>query len=45
MHGFAYYQNQFSVDYEAISLRMVGWVLGSHERSPSSLDVVIADVK
>ena len=36
---------QFSVDYEAISLRIVGWVLGSPERSPSSLDVVIADVE
>ena len=29
----------------AISLRIVGWVLGSPERSPSTLDVVIADVK
>ena len=25
--------------------RIVGWVLGSPERSPSSLDVVIADVE
>ena len=33
------------MDYEAISLRIVGWVLGSPERSPSSLDVVIADVE
>ena len=29
----------------AISLRIAGWVLGSPERSPSSLDVAIADVK
>ena len=29
----------------AISLRTVGWVLGSPERSPSSLDAVIADAE
>ena len=30
---------------ERNALRIVGWVLGSPERSPSSLDVVIADVE
>ena len=29
----------------AISLRIAGWVLGSPERSLSSLDVVIADAE
>lgn len=47
MHGFAYYQNQFSVDTVARPTQL------SHEKSdglrspewyPSSLDAVIADV-